>query len=173
MVESSIYANNLDGSRKQTIIKDSFIIAAITCDFDAKRLFYVGLESKTIWSIKYDGTGKQLVIAQNEFLTRPSGINLYGNHAYVSNDGSNIIAKCQLSGVKDCIAIPLNVNQPDNLVIAQKSRQKSGENMCANSKCKTVCSPSDLGGKCICDFGVMVEAGIECHSVVSAIFLIF
>lgn len=170
-IQSTIYVHNLDGSRKQTITKDSFTIASMACDIDADRLFYVGLESKTIWSIKYDGTDKKLVIAQNEYLSKPSGINLYENHAYVSNDESNIIAKCQLSGDKNCMAIPLNVNQPDNLVIDQKVRQKSSKNMCENNKCNTICIPSTIGAKCICDFGVMVEAGIECNSVVSSVFL--
>lgn len=168
MPETTIYAHNLDGTQKRLVSKDAFFIPAITCDFYTERIYYVGLETKQIWSVKYDGTGKQLMIAKSEFITRPIEINLFESHAYVSNSASNIVAICRLYGDRQCEAFPLNVNQPDNLVIAQKSRQKSGENACAANKCNTICTPSDLGAKCICDFGHMVEAGVECNSVVSA-----
>lgn len=169
MTESTIYAHNLDGSQKRMVSKDSFFIPAITCDYYTERVYYVGQDTKTIWSVKYDGTGKQLMIARNEFITRPIEINLFESYAYVSNAGSKIVAKCQLYGDRQCAAILLNVNQPDNLVIAQKSRQESGENACANSNCTTICTPTDLGSKCICDFGKMVGPGVECNSVVSSI----
>lgn len=173
MPESTIYSHSLDGSQKQPISKDSFYIPAITCDFYTERIYYAALETRMIWSVKYDGTGKQVMIAKSEFITRPIQINLFESHAYVSNSGSNIVAKCRLYGDRQCTAFPLNVNQPDNLVIAQKSRQKSGENACANSKCNTICTPSDLGAKCICDFGHMVRDGEECNSVVSTLSLSF
>lgn len=44
------------------------------------------METKTIWSLKYDGTDKQLMIDNNEFITRPIEINQ--SHEYVLNSGS-------------------------------------------------------------------------------------
>ncbi|XP_055304750.1 putative vitellogenin receptor [Sitodiplosis mosellana] len=162
MPESKIIAHGLDGSHKQMITKDSFFVPSITCDFYTERIYYVGLETKTIWSVRYDGTGKQLMIARNEFITRPIEITLFESHAYVSNAGSKIIVKCPMYGDRRCQQFPLNVNHVDNLVIAHKSRQKSTENLCANNKCNTICTPSDMGAKCICDFGQSVGAGVEC-----------
>lgn len=166
IVESTIYAHNLDASQKRAVSKDSFFIPTITCDYYSERVYYVGLETKTIWSVKYDGTGKQLMIARNEFITWPIKINLFESHAYVSNGGSAVVAKCQLYGDKVCTGIQLNV-PADNLVIGQKSRQKSGENACANMNCTTICIPTDYNAKCICDFGVMVRPGDQCNNAVS------
>lgn len=165
--ESTIFARNLDGSELKVVSKDSFVIPSITCDYYTERLYYVSLDTKTIWSVKYDGTGKKLMIARNEFITRPIEINLIESYAYVSNDGSKIVAKCQLYGDRQCTGIQLNVNQPNNLVIAQKSRQKSGENACADTKCTTICTPTADGPKCICDYGLTVQPGVECISKVS------
>lgn len=168
MPESKIFGHNLDGSQRQMVTEDSFFVPAIACDYYTERVYYVGLETGTIWSVKYDGTGKQVMIAKSEYITLPIEINLFESHAYVLNSGSKIVAKCQLYGDRQCTGFPLNVNQPDNLVIAQKSRQNTDTgNACANNKCNTICTPSHRGAKCICDFGQSVEAGVECSSMVS------
>lgn len=165
MPRSKMYAHNLDGSKTLVITEDPFYVAAITCDTYLERIYYVGLETRAIWSVKYDGSGKQLLISKNEFITRPNEINIFESHAYVSNVDSNIVARCQLYGDRQCHPFPLNVNQPDNLVIAQKSRQITMENVCKDIKCSTICTKSEFGAKCICDFGHMVEPGEECNMV--------
>lgn len=170
MPECKIYGHNLDGSQRHLVTNDSFFVPAIACDIYTERLYYLGLESKSIWSVKYDGTGKQMIIANSEYISRPIGINILEGHAFVLNSGSNIVAKCRLFGDKQCNAFPLNVKQPTNLVIAQKSRQKSITNVCATNKCDTICTPSDLGAKCICDLGQMIEEGDVCSLVVSETF---
>lgn len=170
--QSAIIAYNWDGSEKQLVTKDSFFVPSITCDFYAKRVYYVGMETTTIWSVKYDGRGKQLMIAQNMFITRPIKINLFENHAYVSNAGSKSVAKCSMYGDRQCNALELYVNQPDNLVIAQKSRQKSTRNACANITCNTICttllSQNSYYDNCICDFGKNIGVYHTCSSMVSA-----
>lgn len=166
--ESAVYAAYLDGSQRHPIIKYSFNIAAIACDHDSERLFYVGPARKEIWSVKYDGTENRLEIGGHGFLTKAIGIALIQNRAYVTKDGSNHIVECKLSGNKNCDALSLSADEPENLVIAHRSVQKSGKNVCAHNKCKTICTQSASGtAKCICDFGVMVEEGIACDSVVS------
>lgn len=167
MPQSKIISHNLDGSQMKTITSDSFTVSSMTCDFYTERIYYVSLEAREIWSIKYNGEGKQLMIAQNPYITRPIEITLLESHAYVSNAGSKTIAKCAMYGPRQCRPFELNVNQADNLVIAQKSRQKSAENSCTNNKCNTICTPAREGAKCICDFGRMVEVGVECNGMVS------
>lgn len=162
MPESKIMAHGLDGSAKQMISKDSFFVPSITCDFYTERVYYVGLETKTIWSVRYDGTGKQLMISHNPFISRPIEITMLESRAYVSNAGSRTVASCSMYGSRKCMPHELNSNQVDNLVIAHKSRQKSAKNVCANDNCNTICTPSDVGAKCICDFGETVGAGIDC-----------
>lgn len=167
MPESKIISRNLDGSQMQLVTKDSFTVPSITCDFYTERIYYVGLETREIWSVKYDGTGKKLMISRNEFIVHPIEITLFESHAYVSNADSNTIVNCQMYGERQCKPFQVNVNHPDNLVIVQKSRQKSAENLCANNKCSTICTPSHIGAKCICDFGMVVGSGIECNDKVS------
>lgn len=168
---STIIAHNLDGSQRKVLAQHTFFIQSITCDFYTERVYYVGLEAGTVWSVKYDGTGERLMIAKNSLITRPIEINLFESHVYVSNAGSKVIVKCALYGEKQCKLFSVYANQPTNLVIAQKSRQLSAENACANNKCNTICTKSDMGAKCICDFGHMVEPGVACNSVVSTMSL--
>lgn len=167
MPQSTIISHSLDGTQRRELTKDSFYVPSITCDFYTERVYYVGLETRSIWSVKYDGSGRQLLIERNNFLTRPIEINLFENHAYVSNAGSKIVALCPLYGDRQCRSFELNINQPDNIVIAQQSRQPTSDDVCANNKCSTICTPSDLGAKCICDFGHMVQPGVICTDVVS------
>lgn len=167
--QSKIFAHNLDGSQRKMVTEDALVVSAMTCDYYTERIYYVGMDTQTIFSVKYDGTGKTVSIMHSPLITRGIGINLLEGHAYVLNSGSKMIAKCQLYGDRQCDSFPLmNVNQPDNLVIAQKSRQASGdENACMNNKCNTICTPSHLGAKCICDLGLTVSAGADCSSMVS------
>lgn len=171
--ESKIFIHNLDGTNKQMIVSESFFVPAITCDFYQERLFYVGLDTKTIWSVNYDGTDKHLIVAKSEYITRPIQISLFESHVYVLNSGTNIVAKCPLYGDKQCKSLTLNVNQPDNLIIAQKSRQKSMENSCDQMKCNTICTQSDRGAKCICDYGEFVEQDKVCSNALVKIYAFF
>ncbi|XP_031628154.1 putative vitellogenin receptor isoform X2 [Contarinia nasturtii] len=164
-LKSTVIAHKLDGNRIQVLSEDSFFVSALTSDFYTERVYYVSFDTRSIWSVKYDGTGKQLMITRNEFITRPIGINLFESHAYVSNADSKILAKCALYGDRVCKPLGLNVNQADNLVIVQKSRQKSTENSCTNHKCNTICVPTDLGRKCICDYGQTIAESSECNRV--------
>lgn len=127
--KSTTYSKNLDGSEQLLVTKESFFtVNSVQLSHQTRVLREP--RDKTIWSVKYDGAGKQPMIAASEFITWPIEIN-----AYASNTDSNIVAKCQLHGDGRCTAFPLNANQPDNLVIVQTSRQKTGvENVCENNK---------------------------------------
>lgn len=174
MPETTIYMHNLDGTKKKMLAKNPFYVSAITCDFHKERLYYVGLDTKSVWTIKYDGSDKHLLFERIEFITRPIQINLFESQLFILNSGSNIVAKCSLYGDKECSPFALNVNQPENLLVVQKSRQKIIENACAKKKCQTICTPSDMEGKCICDFGHTVGADETCNNLVSfCVFLLF
>lgn len=162
--ESLIYMHNLDGTNKKIIANNTFTVPSLTCDFYNERIYYIGLESRTVWSVNYDGTEKHVVIASNEFFRRPIEISLIESHIYVLNRASNILAKCRLYGDRACSSSTLNVNHPSNYVIAQKSRQKFADNVCSNHKCKTICLAADTGSKCVCDYGVSVVANEVCNN---------
>lgn len=167
MPETTIFSHNLDGTKKQMIAKNSFFVSAMTCDFYTERLYFVGFDTKTVWSIKYDGTDKRLMFHKNEFITQPIQINLFESHVFVLNRGSNVVAKCAIYGDKECTQLKLNVNQPENFLVVQQSRQKMIESKCSINRCKGICTPSDVEEKCICDFGQLVAADEACSNTVN------
>lgn len=144
-------------------------MASITCDLYKERVYYAGLDTHSIWSVNYEGKDRRLIASHNKHITRPIRINVHESHVYVLNSGSKMMDVCSVYGRKECKPFMLNVNQPDNLIVAQRSRQKLVANACADDKCSTICAPSDMGGKCVCDFGHTVGPGDSCNDVLVSV----
>lgn len=164
---TQIFRHYLDGAKKQKILDERFAVSAIACDFYKERIYYAGQKTHEIWSIKYSGEDKRLVIEQNPHTSRPIQMNLHESHLYLLNGDATAISKCAVYGRKECRVFKENGHQTSNLIIAQQSRQQMKENACAGHKCTTICAPSKAGSKCICDFGKIIASGEYCNNVVS------
>lgn len=164
-VEGKIFMHNLDGTKSELLVKGTHSISSIACDFYTERLYFTDLLTSSVWSIKYDGTEKRSILSHNEYIVRPIKINLFESYATILNGGSNVMAQCKLYGDRKCNPLKLNVNNPDNLIIVQKARQKDSENMCANNSCSTICVQAEIGSKCLCDFGETVKPNSLCNDV--------
>lgn len=164
--KTQIYRHHLDGTNKQKILEEPFAVSAIACDFYKERIYYAGQKTQEIWSVGYSGGSRRLVIQRNPHTSRPIQMNVHESHIYLLNGDSTAISKCSVYGRKECRKFKENGHQSSNLIIAQQSRQKSKENACAEHKCTTICAPSDVGSKCICDFGKIIKPGDYCNNVV-------
>lgn len=169
--KTRIFRHLLDGSNKLMVMEEPLYISSITCDYYKERLYYAALDTQSIWSMDYNGKDRRIIVTHNRYVTLPIRINVHESHVYVLNRGSNTIAMCAVYGRKECKPFIVNVNRPDNLIVAQRSRQRLVADACANNKCQTICAPSDLGGKCICDFGHTIDAEDICNALVSGVFL--
>lgn len=163
--KTRIMRHHLDGTNKLQLVAEPFFVSAITCDVYKERVYYTNPDTHSIWSVGYDGKDRRLVVAHNEHITRPIRINVHESHVYVLSGGSNRVAVCAVYGRRECKPFVVNVNQPDNLIVAQRSRQKAVADACAGNRCKTICAPSDKGGKCVCDFGQTVGPSDSCNDV--------
>lgn len=169
--ESFIYSHNLDGSRTKMLVKESSHISGLAYDHNKKVLFYSDLATSSIWSMKYDGSDRKLMM-QNKFLiTKPSDLGFHEDQLMVLNDGSKIAVICKMYGDRKCEPIAMNAYNTENLVIAQESRQKFKENNCIGSNCSLICVPAELGPKCICHGGVPENDG-GCKDDMVSLYLI-
>lgn len=163
--ETKIFAANLDGTRSKMVVI-GHDVSAMTIDPYAERVYFADWIKHSLFSIRYDGTKKRTVIADSDMLNWPIVINLLEGRAVISNIGATV--DCSLYGAKECKAIKMNVATAHHLIVAQKSRQPEAVgNVCAASNCTTICVPSDVGAKCLCNLGVSVKPNEQCNDDVS------
>lgn len=164
--ETKIYMANLDGTQAKLLVDGGHHVSAMTIDPYSERVYFTDSDKRSLYSIRYDGTKKRTMIENSAMLMRTSNINLLENHAYIMNIGSNDVAYCALYGAKECKTIKVNAALPNNLIVAQQSRQpKATSNVCAASNCTTICVPSDIGAKCLCNFGIIAKPNEVCTTV--------
>lgn len=164
--ESIIYRMNLDGSKPEILIKETGIIRSITNDINKKIIYYVELNTKSVWAVNYDGSGKRSIIKSNRQITKPNSINFFSDYLTLLNDASSIAVQCRIYGERQCSSFHLSVSNPENLVIVQKSRQKAMTNSCSSNDCNLICINADKGYKCLCDGGSTINAGLQCPQYV-------
>lgn len=161
--ESNIFVENLDGSQsKQLALNGVHRISAIDLDFYSKRIYFLDQERHSLWSINYDGTDKREIINKNKNIVHPIDISLFENHATILSRASNVVVQCQLYAKKECKTFQLNFNNPRNLMIVQKTRQKDNENVCENVNCSSICVAAGVGPKCLCGYGAFVGPNRAC-----------
>ncbi|KAJ6637160.1 putative vitellogenin receptor [Pseudolycoriella hygida] len=157
--EAFIYSHNLDGSRSKIIVQGASHISGLAYDSNKKILYYSDLGTRSIWSLKYDGTDRKSIFPENVFITKPADLSFHEDHLMILNVGSKNVAHCQTYGNRECKSFEFNAYNAENLVIVQQSRQKEKVNNCLGHNCSLICIPAELGPKCICHGGVTESAG--------------
>lgn len=164
---SNIFAFNLDGSYAAQFElytgKDS--ITSITCDVYSETVFFTDSATRTLWSIKYDGTAKRSHFHKSNMLIHPVGVMLLESRAFMTHSGSVIVSECPLFGSRECEHFALNVS-PTKFIVAQKSRQPDHENPCAAANCSMLCVLGSAGAKCMCEDGTPELDSSMCNQVV-------
>lgn len=170
--ESIVFAENMDGTQSKELVNTGgHHISALDCDFYTQRLYFTDLERHSIWSVKYDGTEKRELISKHNDLMRPIDISIFENYATIINRASNVVVQCQLYGRRECKSFRLNVNNPQSLIVVQKTRQKENEDVCSNVNCSAICVPAGIGPKCLCDYGTFVGPNRPCENLIVSILL--
>lgn len=161
--QSIIYKCKLDGTKSEIITKDLIDVTAISNDFNKRIIYFIDIHTSSVKSVKYDGSELKTVVKTNSYLHNPIAMNIFEDHGYIINHGSNYVTKCKLYGDRECKTFELNVYNAKHLIVVQSTRQKIVSNVCADKKCSVICVAADNGPKCICQRGEYETDAQKCN----------
>lgn len=158
----TLYRSNLDGTKTKELIKSSKgFITGMTYDSNKKILYFIEHHDGYIYAINYDGTDLMAIIYN---LTNPRGLNLFEDQLFFLTSRQQM-GKCTLYGeTRYCDTFKLQSYMTHLFVISQESRQPAERNICDKHNCSHLCIPSDIGVRCLCENGQIVEENIKCPS---------
>nr|QQK84939.1 vitellogenin receptor [Chrysoperla nipponensis] len=164
--KSVLYKVNLDGTHTQELAhKNLEFITGITYDIYKKKVYYVDQSTSKIERINYDGSARELVWSASNIThssnLHPYGLNLFEDHLFFMTP-NGILKKCKLYGNLQCEDIRLHRNTINHFVIAQDSRQFSLPNVCVGHNCSYLCIQSEVGIKCVCENGNVIQENEMC-----------
>lgn len=162
--QSAIYKAGLDGTHKELIVSKPLYVTALECDTYKKQLYFIDTHSKTLQSVSYLGGVPKAIIRHENTITNPSGLTIFENIAFIINTGSPEAVKCPLYGEGTCKAFNLNVYNAEDIVVVAPSRQRKVYNVCENNRCSLICVQAELGSKCLCQNGEIVQYDVQCDN---------
>lgn len=115
--------------------------------------------------INYDGSARELVWSASNIThssnLHPYGLNLFEDHLFFMTP-NGVLKKCKLYGSLQCDDIRLHRNTINHFVIAQDSRQFNLPNVCVGHNCSYLCIQSEVGIKCVCENGNVIQENEMC-----------
>lgn len=170
--KSILYKANLDGSNIHELVHEHLeYVTGITFDVNRKLIYYTDFTRNMIERVNYEGQRREPVLFGEDKdkgnvsavlnFQHPSGLNLFEDHLYFLTPGS-VLKKCRLYGKMKCVDITLHHASVENFVVDHQSRQIDLPNTCGDHKCSYMCIHSEVGNKCLCPDGEIVQENAHC-----------
>lgn len=161
--QAVIYSSDLIGTKRNIMVKGAYQVSEILSYPEKKCLYFVDMKSKYLYSIDYDGENLKKLLTTGTGMDRQVSLSLFEDHVYVIGVGTRIVTECKLYGEYTCDrAFSLNVDNVQDFIMVQQSRQQQRLDICSTVTCSQVCMPTKEGAKCVCNNGHIVEPMDSC-----------
>ncbi|XP_034653858.1 prolow-density lipoprotein receptor-related protein 1 isoform X1 [Drosophila subobscura] len=148
----------------------------LTLDFTQKRVYWVDAKSKSISSIKYDGSEHHVVLRQPDILSHPFAISVFENYVYWTDWRTTSVIRANKWNGSDVQVLQRTQSQPFGIQVLHSSRQPWERNPCGdnNGGCSHLCLLSGRGTfKCECPHVMRLDPSDERNCVPNEQVLLF
>ncbi|XP_002138212.3 prolow-density lipoprotein receptor-related protein 1 isoform X1 [Drosophila pseudoobscura] len=148
----------------------------LTLDFTQKRVYWVDAKSKSISSIKYDGSEHHVVLRQPDILSHPFAISVFENYVYWTDWRTMSVIRANKWNGSDVQVLQRTQSQPFGIQVLHSSRQPWERNPCGdnNGGCSHLCLLSGRGTfKCECPHVMRLDPSDERNCVPNEQVLLF
>ncbi|XP_014221207.1 vitellogenin receptor-like isoform X1 [Trichogramma pretiosum] len=152
-----IRRSDLAGGNELVLVHDNVaVVSGLALDHHRSILYWADNSQTNIDSVKLDGSDRRVVLPA--LLIKPIGLQLFEDALYWKGESTPTLRKRELYGDKSYSVISVGGNNINGLfVIAQISRQPSGENRCRHRGCQHLCVHRDREALCLCSDGRPAE----------------
>lgn len=147
----------MDGSQRKTIVSESLQWPnGLAIDYDDQRLYFIDSGTKTIESIRFDGSNRRTVIDDN--LPHPFSLDLYDQRVYFTDIRKLSVESANKYTGKGRQLLVANMSDTVDVRVFHRDR-KSISNLCSlsNGHCSHLCLLNTNGYSCACPVGVLLS----------------
>lgn len=160
---SIIYKANLDGTDMRELLKDNKLhCSGLAIDHNRQILYFSDIKTNTIESINYEGTIRKMIFEKNDFIHKPTHLDLFEEDIFSLSASTNKIIRCNLIEPKQCRSFTLHGYGPSLFKLDQISKQKPMVNPCSNINCTHLCVTTSKKPVCVCENGLREVINGEC-----------
>lgn len=147
----------MDGSERKILVSTHLRFPnGLAIDYASDRLYFVDSGTKTMESVKFDGTIRRTII--DEGLSHPFGIDVYDQKVFWTDMTTLNVESANKNNGKDRQVLIANVSDLMDVRVFHRSR-KMISNLCSvsNGDCSHLCLLNPHGYRCACPIGVKLS----------------
>ncbi|XP_031629327.1 low-density lipoprotein receptor-related protein 4 isoform X2 [Contarinia nasturtii] len=147
----------MDGSERKVLVSAHLQFPnGLAIDYSSDRLYFVDSGSKTMESVKFDGSARRTII--DEGLVHPFGIEIYDQKVYWTDMKTLNVESANKNNGKDRQVLIANVSDLMDVRVFHRNR-KMISNLCSvsNGDCSHLCLLNSNGYRCACPIGVKLS----------------
>lgn len=148
---------SMDGSERKSLVSSHLQYPnGLAIDYSSDRLYFVDSGTKTMESVKFDGSARRTII--DEGLVNPFGIDIYDQRVYWTDMKTLNVESANKNSGKDRQLLIANMSDLMDVRVFHRNR-KVISNLCSvsNGDCSHLCLLNSHGYRCACTIGVKLS----------------